>query len=77
MHTRHLSLELTEQPDALPRVVTLCRRRGAEIVSLSYSGADRHRPARLELALRTDDRRGRPLVANLRSMVDVRSVQEA
>jgi len=77
MHeTRRFTIELSDAPDALPRVVSLCRRRGARILALSYSGADRHRPARLEIALRTDQRRGRPLAAGLSGLLDVRDVRE-
>lgn len=75
-HTHRYSLELYDRPDVLARVVTLFRRRGCEVVSMEYVAADRHRPGRLNVALRTDDRHARPLQAQLAGLVDVRGVLE-
>jgi acetolactate synthase small subunit len=74
--TRRFTLDLTDQPDALPRVVNLCRKRQAEIVSLQYLAGDSHRPARLDLALRTDGPRGPRLADCLAGLLDVISVAE-
>jgi acetolactate synthase regulatory subunit len=76
MHTRRYSLEVTDVPDVLPRVVNLCRRRGCEIVSMEFVSGDRHRPGRLDVALRASERHARPLSAWLAALVDVRDVRE-
>jgi acetolactate synthase regulatory subunit len=52
MPVTHLQLDVTTDPCVLPRVVAVTRRRG-EIVSLSYSTADQHRPGRIDLSVRT------------------------
>ena len=75
-HTHRYSLEVTDRPDVLQRVVTLFRRRGCEVVSMEYVAADRHRPGRLDVALRADERHARPLPFQLEGLVDVRAVRE-
>jgi acetolactate synthase regulatory subunit len=69
--TTHYTLDVDERPDVLPRVVATVRRRGGEIVALSYSSGDRHRPWTIELAVRA----GRPLDRWLAGLVDVRDVR--
>lgn len=71
---RHLILEVADRDDVLLRVVSLCRRRRIELLSLRYVGGDRHRPAQLELSIR--DPGGR-LVERLAGLVDVRGIEEA
>ncbi|HVL94428.1 MAG TPA: hypothetical protein VM266_01070 [Solirubrobacteraceae bacterium] len=75
--TRHFSLDVEDRPDVLPRIVTVVRRRGGDIVALSFACGDRHRPARLELAVRAEERLGARLGGYLRALVDVRDVREA
>ena len=76
MHTHRYTLDLDARPDVLPRVVNLVRRRGCEIVSLQFAQGDCHRPGRLELAVRVDERHARPMAHWLGALVDVRSVAE-
>ena len=71
--TSHYSLDVTDRPDVLPRVVATVRRRGGEIVALSYAGGDRHRPGHLDLVVRAP----RPLDTWLEGLVDVRRVRVA
>jgi acetolactate synthase small subunit len=77
MHIHRLTLDVTDRADVLPRIVGLCHRRGCEIISLSYERGDRHRPGRLDLAVRADDRHLRPLAPKLAALVDVQDVRAA
>ena len=72
---RRFRIRTTEAPDALPRVLTLLRRRGCELVRVDYTRADRHRPGHLHLVV---EARGRPhpLHAWLLQIVDVLEVEE-
>ena len=74
MTTQHYTLHVADSAGALPRVVGLCQRRGCEIVALSYAHGDRHRPGRVDLAVRGDDRHLRPLRERLSALVDVHRV---
>ena len=71
--THHYSLDVHDRPDVLPRVVATVRRRGGEIVALSYASGDRHRPGSLELVVRAE----RPLSTWLEALIDVRAVRVA
>lgn len=73
---RRLSVLTTEAPDALVRVLCLLRRRGCTIVSVDFVRADRHRPGRLEIAVRTDSRVSHRLREWLLGLVDVLAVEE-
>jgi acetolactate synthase regulatory subunit len=72
---RRFRLRTTEAPDALPRVLTLLRRRGCDLVRVDYARADRHRPGHLQIVV---EARGRPhrLQAWLLALVDVLDVEE-
>ena len=72
---RRFRLRTTEAPDALPRVLTLLRRRGCDLIRVDYARADRHRPGRLQIVV---EARGRPhrLHAWLLELVDVLEVDE-
>jgi acetolactate synthase regulatory subunit len=70
-----LSVDTTNDPDALVRVLMLLRRRGCAVLSVDYASPDRHRPGRLELALHTSPRTGHRVVAWLEQLVDVESVE--
>jgi acetolactate synthase regulatory subunit len=73
--SRRFRLLTTDAPDALPRVLTLLRRRGCDLLSVDYARADRHRPGHLHLVV---EARGRPhrLHAWLLQLVDVLEVEE-
>jgi acetolactate synthase regulatory subunit len=72
---RRFTVRTTGAPDALPRVLTLLRRRGCDLVRVDYLRADRHRPERLRLVV---EPHGRPhrLRAWLLQIVDVLDVDE-
>ncbi len=71
MDTQYFSLQVAAANGVLPRVVGLCQRRGCEVVALTYANGDRHRPGRMELAVRGDARRLRLLSMRLAALVDV------
>jgi acetolactate synthase regulatory subunit len=71
--TQCYALAVADRPDVLPRVVTTVRRRGGEIVALSYASGDRHRPGALQLTVRSE----RSLTRWLEGLVDVQEVRVA
>jgi len=71
--TQSYALDVADRPDVLPRVVSTVRRRGGEIVALSYACGDRHRPGALQLTVRAE----RSLAPWLEGLVDVREVRIA
>lgn len=77
MFDRRFTLEITDRPAVLARIVTLCQQRCCEITALSYIAADRHRGAELELSVRASSWHGDRLAAWLASLVDVVRVEEA
>ena len=76
MFDRSFTLEITDRPDVLARVVTLCQQRRCQVTSLSYSAGDRHRAAGLVLSVRAPSWHGDRLAAWLAGLVDVLDVQE-
>ena len=72
MPLTHLTLDVTPDPCVLPRVVAVTRRR-AEIVALTFSGADQHRPGRIELSVRTQH--AELLRGRLQGLVSVSAVR--
>jgi acetolactate synthase regulatory subunit len=73
MHPDTFSLELTEAPDVLPRVLALCHRKQSTVLALRYEAGDRHRPGRLELTVQCG-RRAPELRRRLGELVDVLAV---
>ncbi|MEO8687255.1 MAG: ACT domain-containing protein [Solirubrobacteraceae bacterium] len=73
---RQFSLLTTETPDVLLRVLCLLRRRGCMIVSVDFFRGDRHRPGRLDVAVRTNPRIAHRLGAQLLQLVDIIAVEE-
>lgn len=55
MRDRRFTLEIADDPDALTRVVALCRRRRCELTAVTYRAADRHRRGELRLSVRGPD----------------------
>jgi acetolactate synthase regulatory subunit len=72
---RRFTVRTTGAPDALPRVITLLRRRGCDLVSVDYARAGRHRAERLHLVVEASGRPHR-LRAWLLQVVDVLEVEE-
>jgi acetolactate synthase small subunit len=73
---RHFDLQFSGHSDVLLRVVSLLRRRGCEIRSLSFSAGDPHREGRLEVTLDVRDRQATALPAWLANLVEITSVTE-
>jgi acetolactate synthase small subunit len=76
MFDRRFALELTDCPDVLPRIVTLCQQRRCQITALTYAAGDRHRAAELTLSVRASSWHGDRLAAWLAGLVDVLDVRE-
>ena len=76
MHQHQFSLEFSGHSDVLLRVVTLLRRRGCDIRTLTFSAEDPHRAGRLEVTLGVRDRQARALPAWLANLVEITSVTE-
>jgi acetolactate synthase regulatory subunit len=72
---RSFSLTTTGTDDVLVRALTLLRRRGCRIVAVGYHEGDRHRPARLELAVDAPPRTAHRLESWLLGLVDVLEVR--
>jgi acetolactate synthase small subunit len=77
MFDRCFTLEITDQPDVLARIVTLCGQRRCQVTGLSYRAADRHRAAELVLSVRAPSWHGDRLAAWLAGLVDVLEVRES
>lgn len=72
--THRLTLRVTDAPDVLPRVVTTCARRRADVVALSIAPIG-DGSAAMELAVVCDARLLPRLERWLESLVDVREVR--
>jgi acetolactate synthase small subunit len=74
--TRAWWMQLTDEPDALMRVLTLLRQRQCRLLSVHYDASDRHRPT-TRLRVRVRPCRGRPdaVEAWLQGLVDVINVE--
>jgi acetolactate synthase regulatory subunit len=66
-----LSVDVLDAPGALLRVLTICQRRGAKVVALTYHGS------RIELALDAELRVVDLICAKLEATIDVRAVSYA
>jgi acetolactate synthase-1/3 small subunit len=67
---------VNDRPGALNRVVSLFRRRGFNIDSLSVGRTERPGVSRLTLVVQTDDETAHMLEANLYKLVDVLHVED-
>lgn len=47
----HLEIDVSDHPDALQRIVCVCRRRACRIVSLNYTACGDGEPARVALGV--------------------------
>jgi len=72
-----LLLDPAADPDAMVRVLGVLRRRGCEIAAVDYRRADRHAPARFEVAFDAPARTGRRVEEWLANLVDVLEVRRA
>jgi acetolactate synthase regulatory subunit len=75
MRRRVLAVELCDMPDALPRVLTVLRRRQCRVMSLEYSARDRDHGGRLVVGVAAPSSHAHCLEAWLENLVDVRSVE--
>lgn len=73
--THHLELTVTPGPAVLERVVSACRSRRCDIVSLEYRAGDRHRPGRVSLTVQGADRMVGLAQDRLARLVDVLAVE--
>ncbi len=73
---RTLSLDLSDEPDALMRVLSLLHRRRCEILSIDYDAGHRRRP-RLTVRVRHHGGRPESLEAGLRGTIGVLGVAAA
>jgi acetolactate synthase regulatory subunit len=76
-HRIALLLDPAADPDAPMRVLGVLRRRGCEIAAVDYRRADRHAPARFEVAFDAPPATGRRAEDWLRNLVDVLEVRRA
>lgn len=73
--TRAWRLRLSDEPDAVVRVLTVLRRRRCRIRRIDYDAGDRHRPATwLRIAAVPDGGRPDAMEAWLRALPDVLEV---
>ena len=77
MFERRFTIEITDRPDALGRILVLCQQRRCQVTALSYVGADRHRRAQLSLAVRAPSWSLDRLPRWLCGLVDVLEVRES
>ena len=76
-HRLALVLDPAADPDAAVRVLGVMRRRGCEIAAVDYRRADRHAPARFEVAFDAPPRTARRVEDWLANLVDVLEVRRA
>jgi acetolactate synthase small subunit len=77
MFDRRFTVQITDHPAVLARVVTVCHQRQCEITALSYRAADRHRGGELALSVRAPAYAANNLAQWLLRLVDVQGVHEA
>ena len=73
--THHLEVSVTGGPAVLERVVSACRSRRCEIVSLEFRAGDRHRPGRVRMTVRGAERMVGLAEDRLARLVDVLAVE--
>jgi acetolactate synthase regulatory subunit len=76
MFERRFTIEITDRPDTLGRILVLCQQRRCQVTALSYVGADRHRRAQLSLTVRAPSWHVDRLPLWLSGLVDVLEVRE-
>ena len=64
-------MQLSDEPDALMRVLSLLRRRQCRILNVDYEACDRDRPTGLRVLVRLSGGRPDALEAWLDGLVDV------
>src|SRR5689334_22741733 len=70
--TRAWRIQLSDEPDALMRVLTMLRQRQCRVLSVQYEASDRHRPGTfLRVLVRPAGGRPDSLERWLRRLVDV------
>jgi acetolactate synthase-1/3 small subunit len=74
--SRTLIAHLEDRPGALNRVVSLFRRRGFNIDSLTVGRTERPGVSRLTVVVQADDETAQKLAANLYKLVDVLDVED-
>ena len=74
--SRTLIAHLEDRPGALNRVVSLFRRRGFNIDSLTVGTTERPGVSRLTVVVQADDETAQKLAANLYKLVDVLDVED-
>jgi acetolactate synthase regulatory subunit len=75
MFERRFTIEITDRPDTLGRILVLCQQRRCQVTALSYIGADRHRHAQLSLTVRAPSWHVERLPVWLSGLVDVVEVR--
>jgi hypothetical protein len=76
-HPCRLSLTTRAGSDVVVRALVLLRRRGCNVVGVSFRGADRHRPGSFEVSVEAPVRVRHCLEAWLMGLVDVVEVDSA
>src|SRR5947209_7213321 len=71
-----LIVYVEDQPGTLNRIVSLFRRRGFNIESLTVGRSEREGISRITVVVRADDETARRLEANLYKLVNVLSVED-
>jgi acetolactate synthase small subunit len=74
--TTTFDLEVTDDPAVLVRVLVTLQRRQCRITAVDFSRADRHRPARLRIAVDAPPSHAHRMGAWLGNLVDVLEVVE-
>jgi acetolactate synthase small subunit len=69
-----LSVDVTDRPGVLLRVLGICQRRGARVLALTYGPAGAPERSRIELAVSADERHLQLLRGRLEGAIDVLSV---
>jgi acetolactate synthase regulatory subunit len=74
-HTDQLELDVRDHPEALRRIITVCRRRDCRIVALSYESTPHGDAGRVMLRLTGEAEQTARLRSWLANLVDVLAVR--
>ena len=77
MFEHRFTIDITEQPDVIHRILTTCRRRNCQVVALAFVAGDRHRRGQLTLTLRASHWHGDRIASWLAGLIDVLHIQES